>query len=128
MDIKSSKRGALEVVILIVVFVVTFAFLLNGFLQERNVAKQKQLSLELRMLRNGIALYTVMEQKKPDNLVKLCRSKYLLPGDSKKQGFIDLASIRVNEKGEIIDPFGNPYSYDKEKPWVASTTKEYSLW
>lgn len=128
MNVKSPKRGALEAVILIVVFAATFVFLLDGFMLEKSVARQKQLAGELRMLRNGVALYTVLEHKKPDNLVELCRSKYVFPGDSTRQGFVDLTTIRANEKGEILDPFGNSYSYDKERLWVASSTQKYSSW
>ena len=128
MQLKNAKRSRLESVALVAVFAVMLVFLLNSIVFERKVYRERDLISELAQLRSGLALYVAMEKVRPDNLVQLCTARYRLPGETRSHSFVEIPNLRVSEMGEILDPFKNPYYYDRQKPWIASGTEGFQSW
>lgn len=126
MELTPMKRSPLEMVILVIVFVSLFAFLINGYILERRVFKERALLYELSLIRQGVDLYLIMEKKKPTDLLDLAIRTYSIPGEKVNQRFVE--RVNINDKGQIIDPYGNPYDYDQAYGWVASSTPGYSNW
>jgi hypothetical protein len=126
MKFKNPNRGIFETVVLLFVFVAVFAFMVNSYIMERRVYREKALLYELSLLRQGVGGFTMMEKRKPANLIELATSSYRLPGDASARRFVD--RVIVNDKGEIIDPFGHPFAYNGKKGWVFSTTPGYDQW
>lgn len=126
MEMKTMKRSPLEMVVLLIVFVSLLAFMVNSYVLERRVFKEKALLYELTLLRQGVDLYVLMEKKKPANLLDLAVATYTLPNEQVKQRYLE--RVHVNDKGQVIDPFGMPYTYDATGGWVASATPGYLNW
>ncbi len=126
MNMKSPNRGIFETVLLLVVFVAVFVFMANSYMMEQRVYKEKALLYELELLRQGVSTFSMVEKRKPDSLVELASTVYSLPDDSVKRHFV--GKVIVNDKGQIIDPFGHPYAYNKSKGWVSSATSGYKKW
>jgi len=128
MQLKNTSRSRLESVVLIVVFAAIFVFLLNSVVMEKKVCRERELISELSQLRSGLALYLAMERVMPDNLVQLCTARYRLPGDGMNRAFVEMQDIRVNDRGEVLDPFKNPYRYDKNRLSITTTTEGFQGW
>lgn len=126
MKFRNPNRSVLETVILLFVFVAVFAFMVNSYIMEKRVYKEKALLYELSLLRQGVSGFTMIEKRMPGNLVELATTAYRLPGDENKRRFVD--RLIVNDRGDIIDPFGHPYAYNSEKGWVSSTAPGYGQW
>lgn len=126
MELQPLKRSPLEMVILVIVFVSIFAFLFNGYILERRVFRERALLYELSLLRQGVDLYLIMEKKKPSDLIDLAITTYAIPGEKVNQRFVE--RVNVNDKGQVIDPYGNPYTYDQVHGWVSSSTPGYRNW
>ncbi len=126
MELKPMKRSPMETVILVIVFVSIFAFLFNGYILERRVFKERALLYELSLLRQGVDLYLIMEKRKPSSLLELAVTTYAIPGEKVNQRFVE--RVNINDKGQIIDPYGNPYVYDPVYGWISSSTAGYKNW
>lgn len=122
--ITMKKRPTYEVVI--VVAVVVLSILLGGglFSGRAKLGKMRLLIQELSMLRSGITHFMMIKRHVPSSLEALVKETY-------KAGELDAPFIdRVprSDKGETVDPFGNPYRYDTGSGWVASTTRGFEKW
>ena len=68
-------------------------------------------------------------EKFAKNLNELATATFHFPGENVQRKYLD---YRIQKDGkrsnELIDPFGNPYSYNPQKGWVRSMTKQYEYW
>ena len=126
MLVKSINRGVLEYIIVIAVIVVV-AFLVGANIYyQRQGDKQKALYYELQMLRGGINLFKVVEERNPGNLAELAHGTYKFPGDKETKKF--LYNVPFDKGGILVDPFGNQFMYDNETGWIRSSTRGYEMW
>ena len=122
----SVKRSTIEYfLILAVVLVVAFLVGANIYYQRLDT-KQKALNYQLQMIRSGINLYKIVEKDNPTNLIALAKGVYSFPGDNLTRKY--LTNVPFTTSGELVDPFGNIYIYDKSTGWVRSGTSGYEMW
>lgn len=118
-------RSKYEVVIVIAVVIISAAISIGIYSARSTMNKGKQLMMELSALRSGITHFIVVNHSKPPSLDALVTGTYDA-GNGERQHFVD--RVYRNDRGMIIDPFGNEYSYDPETGWVRSTTDDYEKW
>ena len=126
MDMNAPQRRWWESVLLAIVFVGMLAFVVNSYVLERREFKQRALYYQLMLMRQGINLFAVMEKREPANLVELAASTYKLPENGANHRYVE--RLPVTPDGKVLDPFGNPYRYDRKLGWVMSTTPGYEFW
>lgn len=119
-----TKRSAYEWILVIIVVVLTVILGVGLYSGRDKVAKSKILIQELSMLRNGAAHYNMINKHPPASLKELSTATYDF-GDEQRS-FLDSAPLSSNDS--IIDPFGNPYSYDPKSGWISSTTPGFERW
>lgn len=120
-------RKKYEVVILLVVIVaaVVVAF---GIYSARGKTQRSELMMsELEQIRSSIITYKTLNKSNPPDLVSLTKMTYTFAPGEEPRPYLT-KDISTNAKGELVDPFGNPYNYNEAKGWVYSSTKEYKNW
>ena len=75
---------------------------------------------ELAQLRDSVQIYVKLKKEMPESLAKAMREKYTFKTPE--------VTAQVNEKGQPVDPFGNPYQFEVSRGWVRSTTPGYQSW
>lgn len=118
------KRSQFEVVIVVIVIVLTLALGIGIYSGRAKVNKSRLLIQELSMFRSSVTLFQMINRKVPKSLDELANSSYEV--DSTMRPYVEF--LHRSGDGVIIDPFGNPYSYDPKGGWVASTTSGYLRW
>ncbi len=126
MALDQPKRQVWESALLVIVFLGMLAFIVNSYFLEKRVYEQKVLRYQLENLRQGITLYQYVERKTPESLVDLSMATFRMPDSGQVHHFI--ARVPVSKEGKFLDPFGNPYAYDKAQGWVSSSTGGYASW
>jgi hypothetical protein len=126
MGLKSLQRNWWENILLLVVFVGMLAFIVNSYVLEQRTVKQRALYYQLMLMRQGVNLYTTMEKAFPKNLVELGVTTYSVPGSQAQQRYVE--RLPLNTEGIVIDPFGNPYRYDRKTGRMMSSTPGYEFW
>ena len=83
--------------------------------------RERAMIYELDQLRTATKLYMIKKGKKPRDLVALIQAK---------DNFISTFewSIKKDEQGNFIDPFGSLYLYDSSTGWARSSTSGYEDW
>jgi len=79
---------------------------------------------ELRMLRSSLMLYLIINHERAESLTELKSGRFEVDGIV--HSYVD--SLPASGGGEAIDPFGNPYRYDRKSGWVRSTTEGFEHW
>jgi len=126
MELKSPHRKWWENVLFVAVFVGMFAFVVNSYVLEQKAYKQRALYYQLMLMRQGINLFNVTEKRLPDSLTELAVSSFKMPDSNVNHRYIE--RLPVSPDGSLLDPFGNPYKYDKKLGWVMSVTPGYEFW
>ena len=126
MPLTSPHRKWWENVVFLTLAVAMFAFVVNSYLLEQKVYKQRVLYYQLMLLRNGVNIYKLVNRENPDKLLTLAVESYTLPGDN--TGYRYIERFPINAKSQVLDPFGKPYVYDKVHGWVMSTSPGYEMW
>lgn len=99
----------LIVVCIIFVLIGTFSIFANRILRgSREVA----LKHELAALRLRLKLYYMLYEKQPQNI----------------REFYDAKEGRFDKEGNLLDPFGNRYIYERENGMVKVSTVKYNNW
>lgn len=111
-----AERVFLLIVLLLSVFVSMGIYSYND-----KVSKGKVLKSELESMRTAITLYKTVKRNNPTGLTELLRENI-------GTGIPLLRKFSVDEKGQIVDPFGSPYFYDKKNAWVYSSSEGYKNW
>jgi|SRR3569832_1340695 len=92
-------------------------------------AREAALKTGLGNIRKGIELYQVLQGHNPSDLKSLVGMRYLVP--IREDTFFSgeyLGAQAKNGEGDLVDPFGNRYQYDRRNGTVISGTKEYEKW
>lgn len=123
--IKPSRKWFEQVLIIALVAVVGFLVASNSYYQNKS-GKQRTMFYQLQILRSSINLYKFINGTNPENLELLATGHYKFPGDDLSRRYIDSAPI--NKEGNVVDPFGEPYYYDKATGWIRSASSGYEFW
>ena len=98
-------------------------------------AQESAVKAELANIRTSINLFRALNEHNPASLNDMLEKKVLLPGrvgeDEYTQSFFDRQYLTVQEidnKGNILDAFGNSFLYDPVRGEVRSTTRGYENW
>ncbi len=118
-------RASYELFLIIVVVALT-VLTASGIYQVRLQVKNSKLLInELQMLRSAISLYHVVNKSYPQELGDLLSEEYSL--ENEEMGAY-LKQMPPTKQGLVIDPFGNPYYYDKQSGWVSTSSQGYTNW
>lgn len=119
-------RARFEWVIIAVVLVASIAVVFGIYTKRDSVAKGKVMLAELANIRSAITTYKTLNKANPPSLEALAKLNYSFePGQI---GRPYLEKVNLDEKGQILDPFGNPYKYDNKTGWVVSSSRGYKRW
>ena len=97
-------------------------------------AQETALKTELANIRTSIILYTMLNGRNPASLKEMIERKVMLParigtgytGSIFKESY--LMKNAVDEEGNKVDAYGNPFLYDPQRGEVRSSTKGYENW
>lgn len=121
---RKRRRSLWERVIFAVVFLIVGYFLWLSYSEIGHI-RRIMLRQQLFGIRNAVMMYSVMRGELPQSLAVLTRTEAKDKGDVP---FNLLGGVRLNEKGEVIDPFGYPYSYDNTSGKVHSKAACCQSW
>lgn len=119
-------RALWEWLVFVSVLVVAIALMGSTYSAQQRLLKEKNMHGQLQILRMGEMLYTSVNNVKPNSLKQLVEGTFTLPGDNLARHYIEHPPTLVN--GNLLDPFGNPYTYDPVSGWIKSTTPGYEFW
>ena len=99
-------------------------------------ARESAIKAELVNIRSSITLFKALNNRNPKSLNELIEKKVLLPGRTgsgrySNSLFLDKSYLlhnAIDEKGNVLDPFGNIFVYDPIGGEVKSSTKGYETW
>lgn len=111
------------------------------YLQVVRVAREVALRYELASIRSSLVLFQTFNRRFPGSLRELVETQYLLPDAefSIAAGRINLESRSifkrsylepgsVDARGQVLDPFGDPYRYDPQRGQVKPAAERYGNW
>lgn len=120
------SRAKYEIVIIILVILAAVVVALGISRARDKAEKGKLLLAELDQVRAAVQIYVDLNKSTPPDLASLVQKKYSFSPGETPQPY--LAGATLNKEGELIDPFGNPYIYDKKTGRVSSATKDFEQW
>ncbi len=98
-------------------------------------ARETALKAELANIRTSIQLFRILNKRQPASLRELMEKKILMParngGDPYTGSLFNeqyLLPNSVDDRGHVLDAFGNPYLYDSLNGIVRSPTQGYEDW
>lgn len=119
-------RAKYEWIIIAVVLVASIIIAFGIYTKRDEANKGKLLLSELANIRSAVTMYKTLNKANPPSLTALTKLNFAFePGAAGKPY---LEKVVTNIKGEVIDPFGNPYKYDNSRGWVVSQSKGYDRW
>ena len=122
---KPARKWFEYLLVLAVIIVVSFLVGSNVYYQQR-AGKQRVMFYQLQILRSAINLFKVVNKAAPHSLVELAVGYYKFPGEGLTKRYIE--NPPIDEKGRVVDPFGNPYYYDSKTGWIRCATQGYEFW
>lgn len=118
------KRAPYEVAIVTVIVIITVVLAIGLFSSRARVEKGRLLVQELSQIRSSISVFNLLNKHYPKSLDELANSTYTF--ESTSRPYVEF--LARAKDGGVVDPFGNPYSYDSRSGWVSSTTSGYQTW
>jgi Tfp pilus assembly protein PilE len=98
-------------------------------------ARESAVKAELANIRTSIALFKLLNNRNPKSLAELIEKNVMLPArigsDQYSGSFFKQKYLTVNvvdEKGNILDAYGNYFCYDPVRGEVRSSTKGCDIW
>lgn len=88
--------------------------------------RQIQLRQELRQIRNAVILYAGLYKMPPPDLATLARVQ--VEDHAGGQPFRLIEGVRLDARGQMIDPLGYPYLYDRDAGTVRSQAPCCCYW
>lgn len=125
----NNGKTAFETLIITSLAGILLVIAISNFLTSVRVAREVALTSELSNLRTAVILYQIMNKHQPASLKELMTDSYVVP--YRQDTIIRkpyLEHVSVDGKGNILDPFGNPYLYDGKMGRVYSSTEGYRAW
>lgn len=120
------KRPSWEWLVLIVVLVVSIGLVGATYNSQQKLEQQKSLHYQLQALRTGELLYKSINKTNPMSLEQLVKGSFRLADETQDRHYVE-AQMKL-AGGKLVDPFGNPYLFDKSSGWIRSTTPGYEAW
>lgn len=121
---EGKKRPAWEWLVFVVVIGVA-VWLVGGTLNsEQKLTQQTNLHYQLEALRTAEVLFKSVNRTNPQTLNQIIEGTFTLPNDRQSRKYVEIPFKMAS--GKALDPFGNPYVY--EKGWIKSTTPGYEGW
>jgi hypothetical protein len=121
----SKGRSTYEILLVTIVVALSVAIAVGIYARRTTVDDGRAMIDELFVLRRGIVLYHTLRGVHPSSLEVLASETYL-DGERKEVLFVE--RLHRDDSGRIIDPFGNPYSYEPRAGWLKSSTEGYEQW
>ncbi len=129
--IKKSKSGMLLLDLVTSLTIIGFLIWIFGGIigTLSQSARETALRYQLNNFRMLVVLYKQLKGYYPQDLLVLIQSSHRLSQTDElifNEKF--LGSLEKNERGELVDAFGNRLNYDHRVGIVGSTTKGYENW
>lgn len=136
-------RTLFEALLVVITGAILLIIAINVFLGHGRIARENALRYELTNIRTAVTLHAIKKKRYPESLQALMSARYLLPPGTDQaisakgnvsyedKRFISRAYLEtaaVDSKGNPLDPFGNPYRYDRSSGRVQSSTGGYENW
>ncbi|MFA5811765.1 MAG: hypothetical protein WC956_05485 [bacterium] len=118
------NRTGFEILVVVVVVALTLVMGASLYAGRAKVEKTSLLLSELGMLRSSLMTYRLVNHRNAQDLFQLANEKYEADGAEKPY----IERLPMNDKGAVVDPFGNPYAYDPNSGWVSSSTPGFERW
>ena len=121
--------GIIDTLITLVLISIFIVVLIPKYQRTAQVARETALKMGLQNIRMAVGVYRMVNHRYPDDLQDLVNKRYVLPVREDTiftQEY--LRSAAVDRDGKLLDPFGNPYRYDRAGGHVAATTRGYESW
>ena len=123
---EAKHRPVWEWLVFAAVFVLALTLMGSTWAYQQRVAKQHALHYQLQVLRTAELLYTSINKKMPENLKQLVEGQFSLAGESLGRRYLEHPPLLTGDA--LLDPFGNPYTYDPKTGWIKSSTPGYDYW
>ena len=108
-------------IVLVVLLALVAGLTWTNVRKSTRTEKEKQLVFQLKQLRMGVEIYKKMNGKNPGDLVQALDYKY-------KTGEEVQWSVKKDQQGRYVDPFGSPYQYDPVTGTLKSSLPNYEKW
>jgi len=125
----------IDAVITICIIGVLIGVVVPKYERMAHAAQEAALKSALSNIRTSIRLFKMLNNRNPVSLNELTEKKVMIPAsigsDTYTSSIFDQKYLMLNavgRKGNIIDPFGNPFVYDFSRGEVRSSTKGYENW
>lgn len=127
-EVSGTKKSRAKYEVIIIVLVVIAAVIVGFSISKaQSKAEKGQLMIaELSQIRAAVATFKTLNRSNPANLQELAKLKYTFSPGEEPRTYI--SNIAADKEGNLIDPFGNAYTYDTKTGWVKSSTKGYENW
>lgn len=122
---KPARKWFEKALVLLLIAVVGVLVISNVYYQSKS-GKQRTLFYQLQILRSSINLYKLVNLRNPESLDALAVEIYKFPGEGLTRRYIENAPIDKN--GNVVDPFGKQYYYNKGTGWIRSASSGYEFW
>ena len=101
---------------------------ISNFLTSVRLTREAALRIELSNIRTSIILYITLNRRYPASLNDLVKEGYTLPTGSGPVKYKYIEGMAVDKDGNLLDTFGNPFTYESRTGWVKSSTKSHESW
>lgn len=123
--------GIVETLIVIIIISIFTLVVMSRYEDTLWEARKTALQAELINIRHSITLFKITRKRYPNSLNELVSTKIIFPHSDPKEGVFRgkyLEHYSVDEKGNILDPFGLPYLYNPAIGEVKSQKKGFESW
>ena len=125
----------IDAVITICIIGVLIGVVVPKYERMAHAAQEAALKSALSNIRTSIQLFKMLNNRNPNSLKELIEKNVMLPAkigsDPYTGSILDQKYLMLNavdEKGNILDAFGNAFLYDNFRGEVRATTKGYETW
>ena len=122
-------RTVYEALLLLSLVGILLAVAVSMFLGSVTSAREVALKSELGNIRTAVALYHILNKRFPDSLKGMVEEEYVLSFQEApvlKRTYLE--NISVDKEGNILDPFGGLFIYNRSNGKVQSSTSAYEDW
>ena len=124
----TSGRTTFETLLITSLVGILLVVAISNFLTSVRLVREVALRSELGNIRTAIILYITLNRRYPESLRDMVREGYTLPTGSGLIKYKYIERMAVDKDGNLLDTFGNPFSYERKTGWVKSSTKGYGSW
>jgi len=131
------QRGltVIDAVITVCLIGLLFGIVVPKYRRVAHEAQEAALQSELANIRASIKLFKMLIGRNPGSLREMVEKEILLPARTGSDDFSRsvfakkyLMPHAVDDEGNILDAFGNPFQYDLPRGVVRATTGGYESW